>query len=1109
MTERPVADAAARARALDPEASFIVQAPAGSGKTELLTQRYLALLGRVEHPEEIWAITFTRKAAAEMRNRVLAALDAAAGPCPDAAHRRQTWTLARAALAQDQAREWYLRQNPNRLRIQTFDSLGHALARQLPLLSELGAAPATTERAERHYREAARLTLRRLEEPRIGSALAALLRHLDNRQDRLEGLLTALLARRDQWLAHALESPDGTAIEAALRQAVEEHLATLRRACPPDWLHRLTLLAQEAAANLGTERGDSPPGVAWEDLDDWLALCPLLLTTTGSRRKAWDARAGFPAPSERGLDATTKRRRETAKQDVAEIAARLDEDPRLLALWAGLRRLPPRGPDVRQQALLQALLRVLLESAAELQLVFRQRGEVDFAEVQMRALRALGTPEQPTDLALALDYRLRHLLVDEFQDTSSSQYRLLETLTAGWQPGDGRSLFVVGDPMQSIYRFREAEVGLYLAARARGIGGLVLQPLALQVNFRSSGALVEWFNRHFPAILPASVDVTLGAVPYSAALALEAAGVEDAVRVHPFAGADAAAEATRVVALVRTALAETSDGQVAVLARARSHLQTIARALGAAGLRFQAVEIDPLAQRPVVQDLHQLTRALLHPADRLAWLSLLRSPCLGLDLRDLLLLAEPSRRSIPGRLQDPDVRAMLSDDGRQRVERLLAVLADALPARGRRPLRQWVESVWLRLGGLAAAGRTALDDARAYLALLDQLEEASGLVDFGRLEESLAGLYAAPDGQADGRIQLMTMHKAKGLEFDTVILPGLGRRPRGNPPELLYWLERTAADGNRGLLMAPVSGVDGDGEPIARYLREIERDKDRLEAARLLYVAATRAKRRLHLLGHVPVKTDGTLGRPAAGSLLDRLWAGVENGFAELDAPLAPPPAGAATPLADLRRLPADWRLRAPAAAPPVAASPTEPDKRIEFAWAGDTARHVGTLVHRWLERIAREGVEHWPAQRVDGLAETLGRALRNLGVAEAEQPGALDKTLRALRNTLADDRGRWILAGHVDARCEWPLSCVEGGIRHYVIDRSFVDADQVRWIVDYKTGEHLEGDRAAFLDQELERYRAQLETYARIVRELDIRPIRLALYFPLFADWRTWEFDG
>jgi ATP-dependent exoDNAse (exonuclease V) beta subunit len=590
---------------------------------------------------------------------------------------------------------------------------------------------------------------------------------------------------------------------------------------------------------------------------------------------------------------------------------------------------------------------------------------------------------------------------------------------------------------------------------------------------------------------------------------MDAGGLVDAVQVHPFAGADPAAEAMRVVDLVRSALAESPDGQVAVLARARSHLQLIARALGAAGLRFQAVDIDPLAQRPVVQDLHQLTRALLHPADRLAWLSLLRSPCLGLDLPDLLLLAEPSPRTIPGRLQDPEVRAALSDDGRRRSERLLGVIADGFPARGRRPLRQWVESVWLRLGGLAAAGLPAADDAYAYLALLDQLEEAGGLVDFRRLEEALATLYAAPDGQADGRVQLMTMHKAKGLEFDTVILPGLGRRPRGNPPELLYWLERTAADGSRGLLMAPVSGVDGDGEPIARYLREIERDKDRLEAARLLYVAATRARRRLHLLGHVAVKNDASLGRPAAGSLLEKLWTGVEPSFAGLAAPAAPAPAVEAAALAGLRRLPADWRLEVPTAGPPPAAQPPDPGNRIEFAWAGDTARHVGTLVHRWLERIAREGVEDWPAARVDALADNVGQALRNLGVPAAEQPGALDKTLRALRNTLSDDRGRWILAGHAEARCEWPLSCVDGGIRHYVIDRSFVDADQVRWIVDYKTGEHLEGDRDAFLDQELERYRAQLETYARIVRELEVRPIRLALYFPLFADWRTWEFDG
>ena len=136
MTEPAITDQAQRAAALDPARSFIVQAPAGSGKTELLTQRYLRLLAQVEHPEEIAAITFTRKAAAEMRNRVLAALDHALQAEPQEPHKQITWRLARAVAEQDRQRAWHLRDNPNRLRIQTFDSLAAELTRQMPILAE-------------------------------------------------------------------------------------------------------------------------------------------------------------------------------------------------------------------------------------------------------------------------------------------------------------------------------------------------------------------------------------------------------------------------------------------------------------------------------------------------------------------------------------------------------------------------------------------------------------------------------------------------------------------------------------------------------------------------------------------------------------------------------------------------------------------------------------------------------------------------------------------------------------------------------------------------------------------------------------------------------------
>ena len=132
--QKIIADQEARSRALDPSTSFIVQAPAGSGKTGLLTQRFLVLLASVDAPEEIVAITFTRKAASEMRQRILQALErAGSDQPPERDHERRTWKLARHALVRDKALGWQLLDNPARLRIQTIDSLCTALARQMPI----------------------------------------------------------------------------------------------------------------------------------------------------------------------------------------------------------------------------------------------------------------------------------------------------------------------------------------------------------------------------------------------------------------------------------------------------------------------------------------------------------------------------------------------------------------------------------------------------------------------------------------------------------------------------------------------------------------------------------------------------------------------------------------------------------------------------------------------------------------------------------------------------------------------------------------------------------------------------------------------------------------
>ena len=215
-------DEAARAAALAAEAA-IVEAPAGAGKTELLSQRFLRLLARVEAPEEIVAVTFTNKAAAEMRQRIVDTLRAAAlGEPPAAPHKRISFILAQRALAAGRERGWDLLAHPGRLRITTIDALCASLARQMPLLSRFGGEPRLAQDAGRHYEAAARRALAWLEAgdaPETAAAVEAALRHLDNDGGRLVRLLSAMLSRRDQWLRQALGAP--------ARREAEEALAAL------------------------------------------------------------------------------------------------------------------------------------------------------------------------------------------------------------------------------------------------------------------------------------------------------------------------------------------------------------------------------------------------------------------------------------------------------------------------------------------------------------------------------------------------------------------------------------------------------------------------------------------------------------------------------------------------------------------------------------------------------------------------------------------------------------------------------------------------------------------------------------------------------------------
>lgn len=1121
-------DAANRERALALE-SFLVEAPAGAGKTELLTQRFLRLLREVDEPEEIVALTFTNKAAGEMRERIEKSLRRAREDTmpPEKEHERKTFELARAALACSAERGWQLDTQPSRLRLTTIDALCASLARQMPLLTRFGAQPGFIEDARRHYTEAARRALAHLESAEHAEAVTTALDYLDNDVARLADLLADMLARRDQWReAMSLADPEA-AIDAAVRDMISEALAQTAAVLDEHWQAQLMPLARFAAAQLGdselavlTEWCAPLPTTA-DALPQWRALADFLLTQQGEPRKTVTVKNGFPAG------------KEFKPQKDAMLACLAALDAPMVEALRRLRELPQTGQT--NADVVRALVALMKLAAAELWLVFREQGEVDFGELALRAIDALGDELEPSELGLRLDYRIRHLLVDEFQDTSPLQIDLLKRLTAGWSADNKRTLFAVGDPMQSIYRFRKAEVGLFLRVAQQGIGGVRLTPLRLSRNNRACPAVVDWINAHFPAVLPPADDPVRGEIRYRPFVATREALPESGVFVHPLVldadvddEAAARREAEMTIELIAAERQRDPQCRIAVLARARKHLSALIAALHRRGAespveqramwRFVAVDLEPLAERQVVQDLIALTRALHHRADRVNWLAILRAPWCGLTLADLLALAGNDHVATVWSLMQDEMRlTRLSEDGQRRLHHVREVLAEALAGQGRQSRRAWIEDVWRKLGGpTCLPHETDMADAQAFFDRLETLDTA-GRFDIDRLTEEMDRLFATPDTAADGRLQLLTVHKSKGLEFDVVILPGLQRKTSGNATPLLAWDSVALAGGER-LLAAPVNPRREKSAPsVYDFIQQLEKHRQDNEEARVLYVAATRAKCRLHLLGTVfrKVTDDGAMALtpPPAATPLGRLWPALMSDFQAVadDAATAAALPASITPLAEF--VPPLLRLENPmiytawqAPAHWPAAMPLDDAPNDALAAA------IGTLVHACLEQIA-DHVATWDVNRLQTLQAVGERWLGSRGWAQVEAAGGAARAVAILRTALTSADGQWVLRARAGAVSELALTRREkvgvGGtamadpmrdatdierLVTRVVDRSFID-EGIRWIIDYKSADLGAKADDAVLRAYAERFRAQLEVYALLFAHEKL-PMRLAVFY-------------
>jgi len=1198
-----------RQQALDPGRSILVQAPAGSGKTDLLTRRFLRLLAEVDEPGQIVAITFTKAAAAEMRHRILSELEKAAVGLPDEGDDFAMETLAHRALVRSNLLGWNLVDLPSQLRITTIDAFCRELAVQQPLLTGLGGNLEIAEQPDELYRRTARRCLEKIGqngEP-LSEAIEALLVWRDNGWKEMENLLVVMLGQRDRWmhdfvlerepdweaLRERLERPFAQAVRDALLQlneqlrqmpsACEEALALARFSCETVDMHRDLAEMSEFP---------SPPFSGNEEIEDARQACVnlsnLLLTGDGAFRKAVDKRLGFPAD----------RKRE--KQRLLDLIAGLRSIEGLEATLASVRDLPPARYTDDDWQIVCACFKLLRSAAGELQVTFAEAGRVDFTEIAQITLRVLRDSDgQPTDAALAVSDQIRHLLVDEFQDTSRRQHQLLASLIAAWPERPGRTCFAVGDPMQSIYFFRDADAELFPRVRELGLEipaqeGLDAEALhfdfvPLQANFRTAAKLVERLNEVFSAVFAKNDG---SGVTFASARAAreETAGADPRFHLHldfvPSASAGRAfdpdvqekkeeastAQVEEIVALIQSyspQLEETRGSRergedkkfrIAVLGRARSALAPIAQKLRELQVPFRAVDLEKLATRPEVVDALALARAVLNPQDRVAWLGVLRAPWCGLSLADLHALtsgddAAALARPIPELLAERLLLALeISEAGRVAARRVVGAFNAAPALCAAQPtasLGTWLEQVWLSFGGAACVDAAARANLDLLWDCLDRLPGGQADLLGPALTDALDKLTALPDPSADSNccIQLMTIHKSKGLEFEVVIVPELQAKGGGYSGKLLSWLERGLPESDPSgaiteFLVAPLQPKGEDRGRAKAWVDRIYRERETQEMRRILYVAATRAREELHFFAKPAFKVDanGTplLAEPS-GSLLATAWPAleaevfhrfeawakhqneatvevvVESIAAESPSNLIVLPSPAKPTV--LRRLPMNYE-------PKMQTLPMQDSTetaKVEALYArhegGLLSRAFGTGVHALLEEFARLRVTLAPDAASAAMAlqgPRIAAQIRAIGVGPAHADRIATEAVQLALSASQDRIGEWILSPRIDAANEVGWTGVVGGVfRSVRIDRLFKagvsplsEGNEVWWIIDYKTAHADSTDPAATMAELRTIFAPQLTAYAAVLRAMHGAEARVCagLYYPRMSKLDWWE---
>ena len=1052
ITQQP-SDHQVRKKALG-QGSFIVQAPAGSGKTSLLVKRFLNRLLDVKSPKEVLALTFTNKAAAEMAQRLKEALE---GKSEDNEIKKIVEKISKHAL-KNKWDEGYI----DSLMVMTIDKLALRLIKQTPILSSSGVNFLTDEDPDDLYRETIRETITSNAENHL------LFKYFDYDYHKLTEQLLALISKRDQWLpivSGLLRSNDKNIEEIYGTYYTNELNIWVEEKIKPNFtnedLKELEIIVSYLADNKNINRKDKLRSSI--NYEFWFYIRDLILTKSGKQiRKKIDTSSGFPATNEG---------KEIKERLLKLIELKINKFNILIDFF----NVTHHKNIVDIYPLITPFCLLLIDMVTRLNEKFKERRIIDFTQIMGNAVEAL----RDTHLPLILDQNISHILVDEFQDTNESQLIFIELLTQNFAGNPEKSFFAVGDPMQSIYRFRKAEVEIFSRVQKNGISDLKLTSLFLKVNFRSNKNIIDWLNNSFSKAFPLIDDSDEGSVPYSSCESsndnLE--GGMELIALTCDTKSKAAqyeAEALYVLNLIKDTRKSNPDASIAVLTRSKAHLSELITLINKkdTSIPIDAIEMSKILSNQTFQDILCLTKALFDFSDRTNWIAALKSPWCGLSINDLVLLFEKDHKSLVWELiNNIDNTSRLDKNSARRLRSFVEVIKENIQYRGRISHRYFVEGIWRQLNG--EESMVDSNDIQNIDLFLELLEEASEIlsIDFIKLERLIENKFISKTSIQKNSIKFLTIQKSKGLEFDHVIIPNLNKRTRNEESDLVLYDKSTLSIKN-----------PGNNKNLHSYHAYKERKRLDNEKIRLLYVAMTRAKNKCYLIG--TVKKEGDLVIPNSGTFMNILWPFFSDKFTEIATPEDENSFEKFIP--KLRRLndnfySGDKRYKR-----------SIDTEELSFCYPNmstDIQRFTGNIVHKYLEIIVKKqlDIDKILCNKLDYTESLyLGKNFKKKDIKIGLN--LVKKSLEMLKKT---SDGRWILNRYLadNSEVSYLLESNNTTTQH-IPDRSFIEND-IQWIIDYKTP----FSPIKNLAVEAKKHLPQLRLYETIFKG-NKRVIQKAIYF-------------